>query len=158
MCLASLSTSCILEGSTVSERSLAVNSAIYLSKQDAVVSLLHPPHSAVHTCDSEIKTCSRVTRLFGALEFTQRSESHGQRSPAGSRGVARVGCDLAAKAPPPPPDFDEEKQKIRNVILGFCQVDTREKEKQPNREARTMRKIHHLATSRFTAKSLAHVT
>ena len=158
MCLARLSTSCILEGSTVSERSLAVNSAIYLSKQDAVVSLLHPPHSAVHTCDSEIKTCSRVTRLFGALEFTQRSESHGQRSPAGSRGVARVRRDLAAKAPPPPPDFDEEKQKIRNVILGFCQVDTREKEKQPNREARTMRKIHHLATSRFTAKSLAHVT
>ena len=125
MCLARLSASCVSEGSTGSEGSLAVHSAIYLSEQDAAVSLLHPPHSAVHTCGSEIKTCSRVTRLFGALEFTQRSESHGQRSPAGSRGVARVGRDVAAKAPPPPPpDFDEEKQKIRNVIPGFCQVDT----------------------------------
>ena len=83
MCLARLSTFCISERSTVSERSLAVNSGIYLSKWDAVFSLLHPPHSAVHTCYPEIKPCSRATRLLGALEFTQHSESHGQRSSAG---------------------------------------------------------------------------
>ena len=72
-------------------------------------------------------------------------------------GVARVGHDLETK-PPPPPDFDEEKHKIRNVIVGFCQIDIREKEKQQKREAGKMRQIHHLATSLLTAKSLAHVT
>ena len=46
MCLARLPTFCTLEGSTMSGRSLAINSGIYLSKQDSVFSLLHPSHSA----------------------------------------------------------------------------------------------------------------
>ena len=72
-------------------------------------------------------------------------------------GVAKVGHDLATK-PLPPLDFEEEKHKIRNVILGFWQIDIREKEKQQKREAGKMRQIHHLATRLLTAKSLAHVT